>query len=434
VETFGYDAAGNLSTVGYPPLVKGGPSPTRTIAYDGWKITAVRDPGGPMGGPQAKLVFDDAGKLTSLEPKEHDTKTLTYEPDQPQKGSMRVTLTDRTHLAGQNPLVKVDDGCALVQTIDSQKFVTTYVRDARHQLVSMTDPKDPAKSVMKVSDPMNARDRWGGLQGKVDDELGEEYVLAPTDEDGREGRAPSSFTAPDGKGTIVYAKDDPTATNLPSWASDLPSDESWTTTVADDSGGQNMLVLGKHHTYANTNDPACPRQIVDTDKVTGLATTSCLSGDGSKVLSFTDGYGLVIKLVETDDPVKGQTQTFTEPDGEQEVEARDAEGRLLTAKTMGFGDEEDIAYYDNGMRRDDAFPMANVQGAFHESESVDPNMLLDTGDDLDDGNTQVEGTAYTYYPEGVPKETDEDYASANGTPVGQQTFDCPWWAPGDACK
>jgi YD repeat-containing protein len=440
VETFGYDTNGNFASVAYPPLTAGSPSPTRTFTYVGWKLTTAQGPGGSMAMPTATLTFADNGQLQSLEPTDHDTTTVTVQSDTPQTGYTTVTLTDRTHLAGTNPYVMIDDPCANVQDIDSMKYGVTIARDAHHQPTGESDPDDPSREEEQLENPSTARDRWGDVTGTIDDEVGEKFVMSPTDEDGLEGRDSSSFSGPDGAGTIVYAKDDPTITNLPSWAVDFASDESWTTTVVDDTGMKSTITTGAHHTYTNTGNASCPRQVIDTDKLTGLSATSCFSADGSKPLSFTDGYGETTTFVQTDDPQAGESLTIKLPNGEVVVENVDQEGRLLQSATMGFNDEEDIVRYANGMPQVDRFPGANVAtssgggAGYQEANAVDPETLLDTSDEDEDGTQEVDEDDYAYYPEGVPREVDMNYSASGGVPVGEQSFSCPWWASKEACQ
>ena len=438
VETIGYDSNGNLASIAYPPLMPGGSAPTRTFVYDGWKLATAKGPGGAIATPQAVFSFADSGQLESLEPTNHDKTTLAYQSDTPQKGYTTVTLTDRTHIAGQNPVVMVDDPCALAKALDGMKYEADVTRDAHHQPVGVTDPEDPSKEQVQVENPTTARDRWGHVNGSIDDELGEKFVFTSSDEDGREGRAPSSFSGPEGTGRVVYAKDDPSAMDLPSWAQDLVSDVSFAAIVTDDTGAKNTTTIGAHHTYTNTKDSACPRQIVDTDKLTGVGQTSCLSADGSKLLSVTDGYGLKTTYVQTHDAKRGESLIVNRPNGDVETETTDPEGRLLREATMGFNDEEDIAYYGNGMPQADRFPGANVasQGGagFQEAFAIDPDTLLATSDSDEDGIQAVDDENYAYYPEGLPKERDLNYSRGGGVPVGEQDFSCPWWASTEACQ
>lgn len=441
-DVLGYDGAGNLASVAYPPLTGGAPRPTRTYDYDGWKLTTARGPGGGGTVPQATFSIDDDGKLESLEPTDHDTTNISYQADTPSAGYTTVTFTDRTHLAGQNPIILVDDACALTQVTDDMKYTVNIARDAKHRVEAVSDPDDPSRDEAQLESPDTARDAWGNVHGTIDDELGGGYVFSPTDEDGLEGRPASSFSGPGGSGTIVYAKDDPDVTDLPSWAIDLPSDETWTTSVVDDQGQKNTLTAGAHHTYTNTTDPACPRRIVDTDKLTGLGQTTCINADGSKVLSVTDGYGLTTRFDQKDDPVQGETLETALPDGVRVVALSDPVGRPLQTKTVGYGDEEDDVYYGDGILQARRFPGANVTASagsgsgagFQQSVSVDPQSLLPTGDADEDGTSPVEGAAYGYYAEGIQKEIDVDYSNAGGAPAGVQSFICPWWAPTEACQ
>ncbi|HEX8792273.1 MAG TPA: RHS repeat domain-containing protein, partial [Polyangiaceae bacterium] len=415
VETFGYDASGNLATIAYPPLTLGGPPPTRTYTYVGWKLATAQGPGGSMAMPSATFTFADSGQLTSLEPTDHDTTTVTVQSDAPQPGYTTMTLTDRTHLPGTNPVVMIDDACANVQDVDSMKYGQTIARDAHHQPTGVSDPDDPSKLEEQIENPDTARDRWGDIHGTIDDELGEKFVFSPSDEDGMEGRAPSSFSGPEGSGSIRYAKDDPTITNLPAWAVDLVSDETWTTSVVDDTGAKNTLVAGSRRTFADTGNASCPRQIIDTDKLTGLSETSCFSADGSKVLSFTDGYGERTTIEQTDNPQVGESVTVTLPNGEVVTEMFDPEGRLLQSATMGFNDDEVIVRYANGMPQVDRFPGVKVTGSsggtgYQRADLVDPETLLETSDEDEDGAQEVDEDDYAYYPEGIPREMDINFA------------------------
>jgi YD repeat-containing protein len=438
-QTFGYDDNGNLATVSYPALMKGAPQPTRTYVYDGWKLTTAQGPGNGTTMPKATFAFADDGQLQSLEPIDHDTTTIAYQADTPKSGYTTVTLTDRTHIAGKSAIVMVDDPCALAQVVDSMKYTVNLGRDGKHQLTSVSDPDNPMKNETQLEDPMNGRDSWGDVRGTIDDELGEKFELSPTDEDGREGRPASSFSGPDGSGTILYAKDDPNVNDLPAWAVDLPSDETWTTNADDDSGKMNTVTLGARHTYKNTGDSSCPRQIVDTDKLSGMTETTCMSADGAKLLSVTDGFGLKTSYDQTDDPTMGETLVLTPPSGEKETVKMDPAGRLLQTSTAGFNDEEDDAYYDNGMLQARHIPGANTAAGggtpgFQEDDAIDPETLLETDESDEDGDNPVDDESYAYYPEGVLRETDLNYSNGGNVPVGQQSFSCPWWASGNACQ
>jgi YD repeat-containing protein len=438
VETFGYDTNGNLATIAHTPLVSGGPPPTRTYAYAGWKLTTAQGPGGSMTTPTAKLTFADNGRLQSLEPTYHDTMTLTVESDAPQAGYTTLTLTDRTHLSATNPMVMIDDPCANVRGVDGMKYSQTITRDAQHRPTGVSDPDDPSKQEEQLENPATARDRWGDVNGAMLDELGEEFMVSPTDEDGREGRPPSKFSGPQGTGTIVYAKDDHTITMLPTWAVDLVADESWTTTVVDDTGAANTVTTGAHHTYADTGDSSCPRQIVDTDKLTGLSQTTCFSADGSKLLSSTDAYGQKTTVAQSDNPQVGETLTITPPNGEAETETFDQEGRPLQMGIAGFNDLHELAYYADGLLQADRFPGAVVQassgGGFQEVDVVDPETLLETSDADEDGTSDVDDDDCAYYPEGIAREVDVNYSGSGGVPTGEQNFSCPWWASMEACQ